>query len=157
MGSARRTNATKKRFLESLKEYPNVSAAIRKCRLERTTMYKWRKEDPVFAAEWAEALDEGMEVLEDEAVRRADKGWLEPVFFQGKKCGSIRKYSDTLTIFLLKGTKPNKYRERSEVKHTGGVKAGVMMIPATATSEEWDEIAKGVAAKQKAMIEDADD
>jgi len=37
------------------------------------------------------------------------------VFHQGKVCGGIRKYSDTLLIFLLKAAYPEKYRERVDV------------------------------------------
>lgn len=52
------------------------------------------------------------ELLEAEAVRRAYEGVDEPVFYQGSECGEVRKYSDTLLMFLLKGMMPNKYRER---------------------------------------------
>lgn len=65
-----------------------------------------------------EALDVGAGALEDEAVRRAYVGVEEPLFYQGKQCGTVRKYSDTLLIFLLKGAKPAKYRERV---HTGNL------------------------------------
>ena len=56
---------------------------------------------------------------EDEAVRRAHDGVDEPVFYQGKACGVVRKYSDTLLIFLLKGRRPEKYRDRPS--HAVGV------------------------------------
>lgn len=39
------------------------------------------------------------------------------MFYQGEQCGTIREYSDTLAIFLLKAHKSEKYRERFE--HTG--------------------------------------
>ena len=37
-------------------------------------------------------------------------------------------YSDTLLIFLLKGNRPEKYRERLNVQHEGGVK--ILELPA---------------------------
>ncbi len=49
-----------------------------------------------------EALDQSVEDLEAEARRRAREG------------------SDVLLIFLLKANRPEKYRERHEVRHTGG-------------------------------------
>jgi hypothetical protein len=39
------------------------------------------------------------------------------VFYQGQMCATVRKYSDTLLIFLLKGRKPERYRE--QVEHSG--------------------------------------
>jgi hypothetical protein len=39
------------------------------------------------------------------------------VFYQGQQFATVRKYSDTLLIFLLKGRKPERYRER--VEHSG--------------------------------------
>jgi hypothetical protein len=41
------------------------------------------------------------------------------VFYQGIQTATVRKYSDTLLIFLLKGRKPERYRER--VEHSGKV------------------------------------
>ena len=43
----------------------------------------------------------------------------EPVFYQGAQCGAVRKYSDTLLIFMLKARRPEKYRERANVELTG--------------------------------------
>lgn len=81
-----------------------------------------RKEDTKFADGWESALDEGMDWLELEARRRAVEGTLKPVYQGGKKVGTVREYSDILLIFLLKGGKPDKYRERRSIEHSG--KAG---------------------------------
>lgn len=112
-----RTAKTRARFLEALAATCNVSKACRLSRVARNSVYDWRDHDPVFAAQWAEALDRGGEVLEDEAVRRAKDGLRKPVYQGGKLVGHVREYSDTLLIFLLKGAKPNKYGER--VEHRG--------------------------------------
>lgn len=57
------------------------------------------------------ALDIGADSLEDEAVRRARDGYDKPVYQQGQCVGQVRKYSDTLMVFLLKGARPKKYRD----------------------------------------------
>jgi hypothetical protein len=36
------------------------------------------------------------------------------------------EYSDTLTIFLLKGIRPEKYRDRADVRHSGKIDIGAM-------------------------------
>jgi hypothetical protein len=56
----------------------------------------WLEKDPVYAAAVKKARDIAGDMLEAEAHRRAFGG------------------SDLLTIFLLKGAKPAKYRERQE-------------------------------------------
>lgn len=105
-------------FLRELARKGNVSAACRKAKVERSTAYRAR-EDEEFAAAWDEALEVATEALELEARRRAATGVLEPVYQAGKKVGAIRRYSDTLLIFLLKAHAPAKYRENYRVEHTG--------------------------------------
>lgn len=100
----------------------NVSRACEAVGISRMTAYNWREDDPEFAKAWDNAKAIGAEALEDEATRRAFEGTEKPVFHQGVECGTIREYSDTLTIFLLKGAKPEKYRERvsSEISGPNG-------------------------------------
>ena len=80
-----------------------------------------RAADVDFAARWDEAKRIGAEALEDEAVRRAARGVDEPVFHQGAQVGTVRKYSDTLAIFLLKGAMPEKYRDNAKLELAGRV------------------------------------
>ncbi len=82
--------------------------------------YNWRKGDEAFATAWDEALDAGTDALEDEAVRRAHEGVEEPVFYQGEEVARVRKYSDNLLMFLLKGRRPERFRERTEISGPGG-------------------------------------
>jgi len=87
--------------------------------ITRQTAYNWRDDDPEFAAAWERALKIGVSALEDEAHRRAFEGTDEPVYYKGMECGSVRKYSDTLAIFLLKAHAPEKYRENIHAELTG--------------------------------------
>jgi len=112
---ARRTNKKRARFLKALAETCNVSRACEASNLSRRVAYDWRDADPKFKLAWEDALDRGAEVLEDEARRRAFDGVDEPVFQGGKNVGTVRKYSDTLLIFLLKGAKPKKYSDRNVI------------------------------------------
>lgn len=101
----------------------NVTAAAKKAKVGRRTHYEWVEQDPEYKAAVADAMEEAADLMEEEARRRGADGVLEPVFHQGKRCGTIRKYSDTLLIFLLKGARPEKYRERSTVdmNHQGTI------------------------------------
>jgi len=106
-------------FLAALSATCNVTKACKATDLSRETAYKWRRENDDFAAEWEVAMDIGAEALEDEAKRRGFDGVDEPVFHQGVAVDTIRKYSDTLAIFLLKGALPEKYADRNKTELTG--------------------------------------
>lgn len=106
-------------FTAVLAETCNVGKACKAIDISRVTAYKWRKEIPEFADAWDDAMKTGVSALEDEAHRRAFDGTVEPVFQQGMEIGAVRKYSDTLAIFLLKAHNPDKYRENSKVELAG--------------------------------------
>jgi len=40
-------------------------------------------------------------------------------FYEGQVCGYVRRYSDTLLIFLLKARRPGKYGDKVTAEHTG--------------------------------------
>lgn len=108
-------------FIYELMQRGIVVQAARKARISAMTAYRHRLSDPEFSAAWDEAVDVAAGLLESEAHRRATKGVLEPVFYQGKKCGAVRKYSDTLLIFLLKAHKPERFKDNLNVEVTGNI------------------------------------
>ena len=112
------SDESKHAFLAALASSCSVTKACVVVNIARQTAYEWRAEDPAFAAAWEKAKQIGVEALEDEAMRRALDGVDKPVFHMGEQCGTIREYSDTLAMFLLKGAKPEKYRERAQVDIT---------------------------------------
>jgi hypothetical protein len=116
------TKATPERlaaFLNALAETANVTTAAQSVDLNRQYLYVLRDDDEAFAKSWDAAVKIGTAALEDEATRRAKEGWDEPVFYQGAECGSVRKFSDTLLIFLLKARDP-KFREKLDVAGPNG-------------------------------------
>lgn len=97
-------------IFDALRERPTYSHAARKAHISRTTLNEWRAADPDFARAVEQARHDGMEALEDRAVDRA------------------YKESDTLMIFLLKGWRPDRYRERTDVNVSGNVTASVTVV-----------------------------
>jgi hypothetical protein len=87
---------SKESFLSALSKMANVSLACEESGVSRQTAYRWRAENEEFSKNWNQALDDGIDMLEGIALKRA------------------RESSDTLMIFLLKAHKPQKYRERFE-------------------------------------------
>ena len=109
------------KFIEALAS--NGGFASRACEvvgLSRHALYKFRRENKEFAAAWDIAVTIGADLFEEECMRRAFDGVDEPVFYQGDVCGHVRKYSDHLAGLILRGSKPDKYRERQEITGPDG-------------------------------------
>jgi len=111
-----------KRFLKSLEETANITRSAEAAGITRQNAYAYRRDNEEFAAAWDAAIDIGIGTLEDEAIRRARDGVEEPIYQRGELVGTVRKYSDTLLIFLLKMRKPGVYNppQRQEVSGTDG-------------------------------------
>jgi len=107
-------------FLAALMIYGNVTKAANETGIDRQRWYEWRSGDVDFAKAWNEAAQIGVEALEDEARRRAFDGVDQPIYHLGNKIDTVKKYSDTLLIFLLKAHRPEKYRERQEISGPNG-------------------------------------
>jgi len=65
--------------------------------------------DPEYRAIFTQLRIEVIDELQNEVVRRAKEGWLEPIFYRGVQVGTRRCYSDRLMMFLLKAWRPEKY------------------------------------------------
>jgi len=123
-------------FLDALAEYGSVRHACDKAGIARVTAYRHREYEPDFAEAWERAAAIGARALEDEARRRAYEGWEEPAgWHHGEAGGTVRKFSDTLLIFLLKGHYPEKYRERVSAE-VGGPGGGPVEVRHTVTFVE---------------------
>jgi len=82
-----------KAFLVALERVGSVTEACKAAKVSSSVAYNRRRNDPVFRKGWDDALDRAADVLEDECRRRAFNG------------------SDNLLMFLLKGARPERYRE----------------------------------------------
>lgn len=125
----KRTSKKENQFLATLRETGCVRKACEIVAIGRSTAYEWREEDEAFAKQWEDAVQDGLDLLEHEARRRAFDGLVRKKFTKGgdpiidpetQAQYFEREYSDTLLIFLLKGGRPEKYRERYEHSGPGG-------------------------------------
>lgn len=110
------------KFFAVLADTGNVSRACTAVGMSRSGAYNLRSGDEYFSRLWDEALEVFTDNLEEEAFKRAFEGWDEPVFYKGKQCGAKRRKSDRLMEFLLRGNRPEKYKDRAEIQqhHSGG-------------------------------------
>jgi len=101
-------------FLHHLGRTGSITFAATRAGLQRRTLYKLKANDEAFAARWAEALDLGIERLQDDAMRRALHGTERPVFRNGQQVGTVRQYDNRLLQFLLRAHRPEIYADNGK-------------------------------------------
>lgn len=99
-----RSFTRRRAFLQALEEGNSESKAAAMADGRLGEFKKWRDDDENFAKDWADAIEEGTDLLEDEAVARA------------------LKKSDPLMMFLLKARRPDKFDRASKLELSGGLK-----------------------------------
>jgi hypothetical protein len=95
------TTTKRTRFLAMLAETCNVSRALKAVKMTASCLYRLRKRDPDFAAEWDAALEHGYALLEAELLDRAMHGRVRDVAKPGGTVIKVREVSDSLGLRLL--------------------------------------------------------
>ena len=99
-GTLASNRAAMDRFLDRLRQSGNVRLACQAAGIPRRTAYNWRGKWSTFSAEWDEALDDALDILEGKAWERA------------------AQHSDRLLMFLLKAHRRDVYGDRQELDVT---------------------------------------
>lgn len=135
-------------FLAAFKISGSVVLSAKAAGVEKTIHYRWLR-NKHYAHDFAQAETEFGDMLETSAIRRAMAGTLEPVFYQGVKCGAIRKFSDGLMVHLLKRFKPDQYVSRVSAELAGPGGGPIPITERALASLTDDELAqlRTVAAK----------
>lgn len=113
-----RTRRAKAAFLAAFRKRGIVLRASIAAKVGRRTVYDWLQQDSSFKQAYDDALEDAIDLVEEEAIRRAVDGVRKPVYQAGSLVGHVQEYSDSLTIAVLKGRRADVYnRERHE--HSG--------------------------------------
>jgi hypothetical protein len=104
------TPENKEIVLAMLSNGATYAAAAAAIGAHRRTIIKWPDRDEEFKRRWNDAIEEGADTLEQEAIRRGRDGVDRPLFYQGRIVGYTREYSDYLLIRLLEAKRPEMYR-----------------------------------------------
>jgi hypothetical protein len=118
----------KAKFLQKLASSAgNVSKAAQAVKISRSAAYDHKSKDADFSNAWDNVIETVADAMEQEMYRRAVKGVQEPVFYKGQIVGKIRKFSDKLLEFGLKGKRPDIYRDRVDVNnhHSGSLDVNI--------------------------------
>jgi hypothetical protein len=139
-------------FLEAYMKLGRVDLATKHVGIPYHLPYCWaREEKSDFKQRWNEARDVVAQHLEDSAYKRAHTGVQKPIYQRGVLVDYVREYSDTLTMFLLKGLKPQVYREHVALEHSGDPEKPVKQEVRVGLSDEAAEFVRqkvlGVGSK----------
>lgn len=151
MGAVRHNRHTRAQVLAHFAESGRIDLATAAAGVARDCHYDWLVKYPDYAADYEKAREKAVDMLECEGWRRAKEGVAEPVFHAGKRAvdfvigedgkpvqgtdgkpiarpAIVRKYSDQLLMFLLKGRRRDVYGDKLEA--TG--KDGKQLFPVDA-------------------------
>jgi hypothetical protein len=112
----RRIKRAKARFVEALKELPNVSAACELAGVSRSYIYEQRERDAAFRDAWNCALEKATDAIEQKAYELALEG--NPALIQ----------------FLLKAHRRNVYGDVSRHQHE--LLGKILILPQKADGDE---------------------
>lgn len=117
------TDAEKQKFVELLRAGCTKNDAATMLERRLFSFNRIAKQDADFRLAVEEAWQDGAEALIQEAERRGRDGWDEPIYQKGELVGHVRKYSDNLLMFSIKGRRP-EYKEnpRIDISSVVGVK-----------------------------------
>jgi len=127
--------AQQKAFFENYIKVGTITGAARKAGIDPTYHYKWLETDPEYPARFKMVHLQASEALVEEGRRRALEGVEEPTgWYRGEPGGFVKRYSDSLLIFMIKGAFPDIYKDRHE--HTGK-HGGPIEVQSTVTIEQF--------------------
>jgi len=106
-------------FIEMLGKVYLPAKACELSGATRATVYKRKKDDELFKARWEDAQAQAVEVLANEARRRAFEGVDKPLMYKGKKVGAVKERSDKLIEFLLSSWDRSTYGRHVKQEHSG--------------------------------------
>lgn len=152
-------------FLQVLTETGSMTAAAREAtpwsKTESgglATFHKEMKCNPEFKEAVEEAKDIFVGAMNEEIVRRAFEPTERPIVSQGEVIATELKYDNNLLMRVAQRHQPDKWNPKHELKHSGQVNHGVMVVGAIEQStEDWEEKYGGDQPELEAGDEDAID
>lgn len=144
-------------FLSELAKHGRVTTAADTAGVDRANLYTRKKEDPVFAEQWATAIDRFADTLEEAARLRAVEGIDKGVYHQGVLMATEKQYSDSLLALMLKAKRKREYGDSSKVELTGADGGPVQVTESPIETARSIAFALAIGLRAKQAIPDAGD
>src|SRR5450631_3045241 len=117
------SHVKKRAFLAAFSRCGSLSKAAKRARVDRRSHYNWLKDDPWYVQAFRQAVIEAGDSLQDKLTEMAYEG------------------NVTAAIFLLKGLKPETFRDRIERVNIEDID------PDKWTPEQLDKVAEALIQK----------
>lgn len=105
--------AAKEKLVDAVTRLGTPYQACSKLGISYWTHRSWLRSDEVYACAIEDAIEMNTEMLEDAAIKRAVHGTSQPIYANGEIVGHRTVSHDQLMMFLLKGRRPDAYRNGS--------------------------------------------
>lgn len=115
------TNAKARKFLFHFERWGLIAPAAKAAGIARADHYRWLKSCAGYKEAWEEADINSEENLLAALRKRGEVGAEEPVFYQGVRCGVVRRYDTAAAKFVLKVKNREKYGDQIDARHSGSV------------------------------------
>jgi len=89
----RRCISRRSAFLLAYRQTGSIRAAADTANIAPAQHYHWFENDSAYRRDFEDVHELVVGGLQDEIVELAVHGRLEPVFYRGQQCGTIRRYS----------------------------------------------------------------
>lgn len=113
MALLERTRRCQNVVLGKMREWGKIGLACDAAGVSYTSHHRWLRQFKGYRRRFDRAVALHLESYEQDADRRAREGWEEPVFYEGKECGTKRRFSDRLMELRLKRLDP-VYRDAGQ-------------------------------------------
>ena len=125
------TPEVQRRFIEALAYTGLVAAAAQEVDMSVTSCYRLRRAagSESFARAWRAALVTAAERVVDLAFERAIEGDEIPVFHDGRRIGSRRRYNDRMAMFIMRAYLPERFRHAHESTRSPNEAPALREIP----------------------------
>lgn len=139
------------KILEHIRKTGTFHKACRLAGISPSSFYQLKEISPEFAQLAQDAKDQyRFEVVEGEVHRRAITGWLEPVYHNGRRVGTKRRYSDRLLEMHAK-RHIAEYRDHTTID--ANIKAAVLVLN-TALAPTEDGFEAAAREHEKKLLDD---
>jgi hypothetical protein len=90
-----------------------IPSAAKAAGIRPAQHYRWLASDAAYWQAFAEVQEDVTGILQDTALGRIRDGWVKPLLYRGRVCGTIRTHPVRLHLFLLKAWIPEKWGSRT--------------------------------------------
>lgn len=121
-------NRRQRAFLVGYVRSLGIRSAARLSGVSRQSHYEWMRGDPLYREHFHRARTILADAAEEEVCRRAYHGYDTPVVYRGEIKGYYKSYSDSLAMFMLKGLRPEVYRDSAGAAFEGPTRINITVL-----------------------------